>query len=324
VPRATTTSPPRSATEAPGDGGRTAGRSRSTALRQAEQTRPLLRYLARVLVDPSPAVADLVDELVDDAEAYMAEGVRTGTLRPSADPRGRAVVLTMWSLGALVLHEHVARLLGADLTADTEGLLAYSLPATELLGEGALTPEVYARIRTAYETSPPREATTRSTDHDRHLLAGTAAGDVVIRTEGLIKDYRTARRGRTTGRVRALDGLDLEVRRGEVFGFLGPNGAGKSTTIRILLDQLRPTAGHAEVLGATPPPVGRPCGRGSATCRASSRCTAARRPGSCSRTSPGCAAAAAPAASTRSRNGFGLDLTSRSAACRRATSRRSA
>jgi AcrR family transcriptional regulator len=122
-----------------------------TALRQAERTRPLLRYLARVLVDPSPAVADLVDELVDDAEAYMAEGVRTGTLRPSADPRGRAVVLTMWSLGALVLHEHIARLLGADLTADTEGLLAYSLPATELLGEGALTPEVYARIRTAYE-----------------------------------------------------------------------------------------------------------------------------------------------------------------------------
>ncbi len=121
------------------------------ALRQAEETRPLLRYLARVLVDPSPAVADLVDELVDDAEAYMAEGERTGTLRPSADPRGRAVVLTMWSLGALVLREHVARLLGADLTADTQGLLAYSLPATELLGEGALTPEAYARIRAAYE-----------------------------------------------------------------------------------------------------------------------------------------------------------------------------
>jgi ABC-2 type transport system ATP-binding protein len=79
-----------------------------------------------------------------------------------------------------------------------------------------------------------------------------AAGDVVIRTDGLIKDYRAARRGRTTSHVRALDGLDLEVRRGEVFGFLGPNGAGKSTTIRILLDQLRPTAGRAEVLGVTP------------------------------------------------------------------------
>lgn len=89
--------------------------------------------------------------------------------------------------------------------------------------------------------------------------------DVVLRTEGLVKDYRghRPRRGRAgraeggaapppSAGVRALDGLDLEVRRGEVFGFLGPNGAGKSTTIRILLDQLRPTAGRAEVLGVTP------------------------------------------------------------------------
>jgi ABC-2 type transport system ATP-binding protein len=67
--------------------------------------------------------------------------------------------------------------------------------------------------------------------------------DVVIRTEGLVKDY---------GSSRALAGLDLEVRRGEVFGFLGPNGAGKTTAIRILLDLLRPTAGRAEVLGVAP------------------------------------------------------------------------
>ena len=67
--------------------------------------------------------------------------------------------------------------------------------------------------------------------------------DVVIRTTALVKDY---------GAVRALDHLDLEVRRGEVFGFLGPNGAGKSTTIRLLLDLLRPTSGRAEVLGTTP------------------------------------------------------------------------
>jgi len=69
----------------------------------------------------------------------------------------------------------------------------------------------------------------------------------VIRTEGLVKEY-----GRGATRVRALDGLDLEIAPGEVFGFLGPNGAGKSTTIRVLLDQLRPTAGHAEVFGAAP------------------------------------------------------------------------
>lgn len=69
----------------------------------------------------------------------------------------------------------------------------------------------------------------------------------IIRTEGLVKEY-----GRGSSRVRALDGLDLEIAPGEVFGFLGPNGAGKSTTIRVLLDQLRPTAGHAEVFGTAP------------------------------------------------------------------------
>jgi AcrR family transcriptional regulator len=120
------------------------------ALRQAEETQPLLRYLARVLVDPSPQVAALVDELVADAEAYMAEGVRSGMLRPSDDPRGRAAVLTMWSLGALVLHEHLARLLGTSLTSDAAGLVAYSRPATEILGQGVLTPEVYERIAAAY------------------------------------------------------------------------------------------------------------------------------------------------------------------------------
>jgi ABC-2 type transport system ATP-binding protein len=61
-----------------------------------------------------------------------------------------------------------------------------------------------------------------------------------IRTEGLTKHY---------GKVVGIEGLTLEVRPGEVFGFLGPNGAGKTTTIRLLLDLLRPTRGRAEVLG---------------------------------------------------------------------------
>jgi ABC-2 type transport system ATP-binding protein len=62
----------------------------------------------------------------------------------------------------------------------------------------------------------------------------------VIRTEGLTKHF---------GEVVALDGLDLEVERGEIFGFLGPNGAGKSTTIRLLLGLIRPTAGRAWIDG---------------------------------------------------------------------------
>ncbi|MCU1470785.1 MAG: transporter [Glaciihabitans sp.] len=64
--------------------------------------------------------------------------------------------------------------------------------------------------------------------------------DSAIHTSGLTKNY---------GSVTALADLNLDVQRGEIFGFLGPNGAGKSTTIRTLLDQIRPTAGTATVLG---------------------------------------------------------------------------
>ena len=54
------------------------------------------------------------------------------------------------------------------------------------------------------------------------------------------------------GRIRALRGVDLEVERGELFGFLGPNGAGKTTTIRCLLDLIRPNAGDIRVFGLDP------------------------------------------------------------------------
>jgi len=66
----------------------------------------------------------------------------------------------------------------------------------------------------------------------------------VIRTSGLTKRF---------GKRVAVDGLDLEVGPGEIFGFLGPNGAGKSTTIRILLGLLRADGGEAWVLGARIP-----------------------------------------------------------------------
>ena len=70
----------------------------------------------------------------------------------------------------------------------------------------------------------------------------TPVSDQVIRTEDLTKHF---------GAVRAVEGLDLSIRRGEVFGYLGPNGAGKTTTIRLLLDFLRPTRGRAVVLGGS-------------------------------------------------------------------------
>jgi ABC-2 type transport system ATP-binding protein len=72
------------------------------------------------------------------------------------------------------------------------------------------------------------------------------SSDVVIETRNLSKIYRDFW-GRQ--KVRALKALDLEVRRGEIFGLLGPNGSGKTTTIKLLLGLLFPTSGQALVFG---------------------------------------------------------------------------
>ena len=64
--------------------------------------------------------------------------------------------------------------------------------------------------------------------------------DVVLRASGLVKRF---------GTLTAVNGLDLEVKRGEVIGLLGPNGAGKSTTIGMILGLIHPTAGRAEIQG---------------------------------------------------------------------------
>src|SRR5262245_10113093 len=68
--------------------------------------------------------------------------------------------------------------------------------------------------------------------------------DIVIDTRGLTKQY---------GRVRALDGLDLRVPAGAIYGFLGRNGAGKTTTMRTLMGMVRATSGEGRVLGC---PIG--------------------------------------------------------------------
>jgi ABC-2 type transport system ATP-binding protein len=71
-------------------------------------------------------------------------------------------------------------------------------------------------------------------------MASTSSASTALRCRGLVKRYAD---------VTAVDGLDLEVRRGECFGLLGPNGAGKTTTIEILEGLTRPDAGEVEVLG---------------------------------------------------------------------------
>jgi len=70
--------------------------------------------------------------------------------------------------------------------------------------------------------------------------------NLAVKTQGLRKEFAL---GWFRGRLLAVEGLDMEVRKGEVFGLLGPNGSGKSTAMKMILGLLRPTGGRAEVCG---------------------------------------------------------------------------
>jgi AcrR family transcriptional regulator len=110
-------------------------------------------YLATVLVDDSAAVARLVDELAADAAGYLAQGIETGQIRPIDELDRVAVILTLWSLGGLVLHDHMRRLLGVDPTdpgfGNDASVAAYVRPAMEILGEGIFTDTFAANVRNA-------------------------------------------------------------------------------------------------------------------------------------------------------------------------------
>ncbi|HZL12790.1 MAG TPA: ABC transporter ATP-binding protein, partial [Verrucomicrobiae bacterium] len=73
--------------------------------------------------------------------------------------------------------------------------------------------------------------------------------EVVVSVRGLTKVFKDFW---NRPKARAVDNVDFEVRRGEVFGLLGPNGSGKSTTVKLLLGLLNPTRGHIEVFGHSP------------------------------------------------------------------------
>jgi len=75
------------------------------------------------------------------------------------------------------------------------------------------------------------------------------SAEVVVSVRGLTKVFKDFW-GRP--KARAVDNVDFEVRRGEVFGLLGPNGSGKSTTVKLLLGLLNPTRGHMEIFGHSP------------------------------------------------------------------------
>ena len=128
-----------------------------------------------------------------------------GVARPSKDRRVRAAFLLVNDLAMLLLAPQLSDALGVDLQTPA-GMAAWASEADRRLRPRRL----------------PRQRERRDMSDD------------IVRIEGLVKQF---------GSFRALDGLDLVVRRGEVHGFLGPNGAGKSTTIRILLGLMRRDGG---------------------------------------------------------------------------------
>ncbi|MBX5477234.1 MAG: ATP-binding cassette domain-containing protein, partial [Clostridia bacterium] len=71
-------------------------------------------------------------------------------------------------------------------------------------------------------------------NHRPGTVCGLSEGEVVLAARGLTKRY---------GRRNVVEGVDMTVRRGDIYGFLGPNGAGKTTTLRMLVGLVAPTAG---------------------------------------------------------------------------------
>jgi AcrR family transcriptional regulator len=127
-------------------------------LREWDTGPPILRYLARTLVDGSPHVSELLDALVADGVTRMREAVAKGLIRPYPDEPARAAVIAAWSLGALVLHEHLARLLGEDVTGPMSAAPRFVGAHVDIMGHGLMTEPMYELLSQGFPpTSTPEE-----------------------------------------------------------------------------------------------------------------------------------------------------------------------
>lgn len=129
-----------------------------TALHRIQDSRPLLRYLTRALTEGGQSTSDLVDDIIDDAVTYLAQGEKDGLIKSSAAPRDRAALLVIWSLGALTLHDQVRQLFGTDFLAartPPEELHRYLRPAIELYTQGLVQPGSFDRLTEALASATP-------------------------------------------------------------------------------------------------------------------------------------------------------------------------
>jgi len=126
--------------------------------------------------------------------------------------------------------------------ADRDDVVARpEAPAQETATLPAAAPSTTAkpRARAAAPAKTPRKRAPRTTPTKRSAATAVPQQPVVLTASGLVKRY---------GQTLAVDGVDLEIRRGSIFGVVGPNGAGKTTTLSMVTGLLRPDAGTVTVL----------------------------------------------------------------------------
>lgn len=204
-------------------------RERSGDLSGGLRQRALLA--AAVALDPPLLVADEPTTALD-----VTVQARVLELFAEQKARGRALLLVSHDLAVVAgLADRILVL--ADGRVVEEG------PAGRVL-RAPRSAEARALVA-AVPTGRPRGS--RLTDPDAHVAPPVPVGDVVVRARGL-----TARFTRSGGSTRtAVDGVDLELRRGETLGLVGESGSGKSTVARLLLALRRPDAGSVEFLGCS-------------------------------------------------------------------------
>lgn len=118
----------------------------AVALKESASIR---RYLARSFLDGSPDAAALFDDIVEITQAWLEEGRREGTVRPTEDPRAHAALYVTWQLAPLVFDTHLARVLGLDDPYELGATLRVSRAGLDMLTHGVFADE---RALAAWDT----------------------------------------------------------------------------------------------------------------------------------------------------------------------------
>ena len=202
------------------------------------------------------AQASIGEALLDDRQGPAEGGAGAGLVRVGPEQGGKGLA-PLRLIGHRQVGEQRGGLAGVELDRGAAALDARRSEHRDDDVSGSRSPHHAPTSRS--RCTPPGPVPQRNGRiAGRRNDLGTPLRDApamtsVIEISGLRKEYRHLRGRRQV----AIDGLDLEVPEGGVFGFLGPNGSGKTTTIRCLLGLARPTAGSCRLLGvATPADVG--------------------------------------------------------------------